>query len=86
MSRSGPPGGAARAPHLSVEGAKIRITDCENYESVTRFYRGLKQKGIWLGWLDLNQRMTESESVALPLGDTPVRAPIIPKSAKNGPS
>ena len=27
---------------------------------------------FWLGWLDLNQRMTESESVALPLGDTPI--------------
>jgi hypothetical protein len=25
----------------------------------------------WLGWLDSNQRMTESKSVALPLGDTP---------------
>lgn len=35
----------------------------------------LEQKGIWLGWLDLNQRMTESESVALPLGDTPVTGP-----------
>ena len=26
----------------------------------------------WLGRLDSNQRMTESESVALPLGDTPI--------------
>ena len=26
----------------------------------------------WLGWRDLNPRMTESESVALPLGDTPI--------------
>lgn len=26
----------------------------------------------WLGWLDLNQRMTESKSVALPLGYTPL--------------
>ena len=26
----------------------------------------------WLGWLDLNQRMTESKSVALPLGYTPI--------------
>ena len=26
---------------------------------------------IWLGWLDLNQRMRESKSRALPLGDTP---------------
>ena len=25
----------------------------------------------WLGWLDSNQRMAESESAALPLGDTP---------------
>ena len=27
---------------------------------------------IWLGWKDLNPRITESESAALPLGDTPV--------------
>ena len=26
----------------------------------------------WLGWKDLNPRITESESAALPLGDTPV--------------
>ena len=26
----------------------------------------------WLGWRDSNSRMTESESVALPLGDTPI--------------
>jgi hypothetical protein len=26
---------------------------------------------FWLGWLDSNQRMTESKSVALPLGYTP---------------
>ncbi len=26
----------------------------------------------WLGWLDSNQRMTESKSVALPLGYTPI--------------
>lgn len=31
-------------------------------------YNNLK---AWLGWLDLNQRMTESKSVALPLGYTP---------------
>ena len=28
---------------------------------------------IWQGWLDSNQRMRESKSLALPLGDTPVR-------------
>jgi len=26
---------------------------------------------IWLGWLDSNQRMEDSKSPALPLGDTP---------------
>ena len=26
----------------------------------------------WQGWQDLNLRMTESKSVALPLGDTPI--------------
>ena len=28
---------------------------------------------IWQGWQDLNLRMTESKSVALPLGDTPIK-------------
>ena len=27
----------------------------------------------WLGWLDSNQRMMESKSIALPLGDTPIK-------------
>ena len=27
---------------------------------------------LWQGWLDSNQRMRESKSLALPLGDTPV--------------
>ena len=27
---------------------------------------------LWLGQLDSNQRMTDSETVALPLGDTPI--------------
>ncbi len=27
---------------------------------------------MWLGWLDSNQRMRESKSRALPLGDTPI--------------
>ena len=27
---------------------------------------------FWQGWQDLNLRMTESKSVALPLGDTPI--------------
>lgn len=27
---------------------------------------------MWLGWLDSNQRMTVSKTVALPLGDTPI--------------
>ena len=26
----------------------------------------------WLGWLDSNQRMTVSKTVALPLGDSPI--------------
>ena len=28
---------------------------------------------MWLGWLGSDQRMTESKSVALPLGYTPIR-------------
>ena len=27
---------------------------------------------FWLGWLDSNQRMTVSKTVALPLGDSPI--------------
>ena len=41
--------------------------------------RGAKRKAtllgsfsFWLGWMDSNQRMTISETVALPLGDTPL--------------
>ncbi len=33
-----------------------------------RFSEGLICKEIWLGWLDLNQRMTESESSGSWLG------------------
>ncbi len=33
--------------------------------------------GKWLGWLDSNQRMAESESAALPLGDTPIDSHIL---------
>ena len=32
----------------------------------------MEQNRKWLGWMDLNHRMAESESAALPLGDTPV--------------
>ena len=32
----------------------------------------LSSFNFWLGWRDSNPRVTESESVALPLGDTPV--------------
>ena len=32
----------------------------------------LSYRVIWLGWLDSNQRMRESKSRALPLGDTPI--------------
>ena len=53
------------------------------WEENSRPLRGHKEKqphkhmrllslSIWLGWRDLNSRMTESESVALPLGDTPI--------------
>ena len=28
---------------------------------------------VWQGWLDSNQRMRESKSLALPLGYTPIR-------------
>ena len=31
------------------------------------------QKEFWLGWQDLNLRIPESKSGALPLGDTPTR-------------
>ncbi len=44
---------------------------------------------LWLGWLDSNQRMTESKSVALPLGYTPIfyftLLTLIPKYAKLSP-
>ena len=37
----------------------------------------------WLGWLDSNQRMAESESAALPLGDTPNVSSAYSFSVKN---
>ena len=38
-----------------------------------RIKRMASSKKVWQGWLDSNQRMRESKSLALPLGDTPVR-------------
>ena len=37
-----------------------------------RIKRMASSKKVWQGWLDSNQRMRESKSLALPLGDTPV--------------
>ena len=34
--------------------------------------RPLRHECKWLGWLDLNQRMSASKADALPLGDTPI--------------
>ena len=36
--------------------------------------KALDKQGLfyWLGWLDSNQRMTVSKTVALPLGDSPI--------------
>jgi hypothetical protein len=51
---------------LVAPNAQIRRTDLKIYESVSRCYRRLKREEKWLGWLDLNQRMTESESVESP--------------------
>ncbi len=38
---------------------------------------------LWLGWLDSDQRMTESKSVALPLGYTPKYSIDYIKNAKH---
>ena len=38
-----------------------------------QWVRGSNPRRVkWLGWLDSNQRMRESKSRALPLGDTPM--------------
>ena len=37
----------------------------------SRYSNQLSYAFVWLGWLDSDQRMTESKSVALPLGYTP---------------
>ena len=66
---------------------------CRTPNARSRFY-GLRLIGLWRrvwrttfpdaprwqGWLDLNQRVQESKSCALPLGDTPVfaQSPIAP--------
>ena len=52
------------------------------------FLNGAQSILSWLGWLDSNQRMTESKSVALPLGYTPICLffyGLIPKYAKLSP-
>ena len=38
----------------------------------SRYSNQLSYAFVWLGWLDSDQRMTESKSVALPLGYTPI--------------
>ena len=47
----------------------VRVVIINNCESLSRVIFSLPQ--FWLGWKDLNPRMWESESHALPLGDTP---------------
>lgn len=42
-----------------------------NSEDVISKTPAQKCGSFWLGWLDSDQRMTESKSVALPLGYTP---------------
>ena len=44
----------------------------ENKKRANFSQKSLKFARIWLGRSDLNTRMTESESVALPLGDAPI--------------
>ena len=58
---------------------RLLISFASKPTSLGRFQHTLKptkkphNMGIfdWLGWLDSNQRMTVSKTVALPLGDTP---------------
>ena len=53
----------------------------------------IPRKAVWQGWLDSNQRVRESKSLALPLGYTPVsgerlwagtEAPALPPSCGVG--
>ena len=41
-------------------------------ELTKHLYKGVSLVLHWQGWLDSNQRMRESKSLALPLGDTPM--------------
>lgn len=43
-----------------------------NIEDVISKTPAQKCGSFWLGWLDSDQRMTESKSVALPLGYSPI--------------
>ena len=43
-----------------------------------------KMKRLWQGWLDTNQRMRESKSLALPLGYTPIKGGEIAEKIKWG--
>ena len=60
-------------PNLISVSRKRQDRDNHRYKK-TGIFRRFQPKNarLWQGWLDSNQRMTESESVALPLGDTPV--------------
>ena len=51
--------------------------DCAKHSAIIHYsifiiHYSLPDRHFWLGWLDLNQRITESKSVALPLGDIPI--------------
>ena len=50
-----------------------RLDSNQRYVGVAvRSHCPLGHECKWLGWLDSNQRMRESKSLALPLGDTPI--------------
>lgn len=50
-----------------------RLDSNQRYVGVAvRSHCPLVHECKWLGWLDSNQRMRESKSLALPLGDTPI--------------
>lgn len=84
LHRLGKPLGAASRLELEFRGHEPRVLPLHYAAIYTAFCpdaanRSKKNRRIknalprtWLGWLDLNQRMWESKSHALPLGDTPI--------------
>lgn len=56
---------------IFLNGVPCRVRTYDPFIKSEMLYRWANGT-FWLGWLDLNQRMIESKSIALPLGYSPI--------------